>query len=164
VLMMLGASALYALHLPINQRVLYDMPAPTVTLYTLLSMSAVVIPAFALKLFTGLGGQEFPTNIAGAWAGLLGLTMVTFFSRLTLFMGIKHLGGLQTALLGLAELLVTISFSHLWLHEQFTLPQWAGVGLLILGLALVKFETPTSQKKGSGGWLSWLHKGSMIGD
>ncbi|RMF46229.1 MAG: EamA family transporter, partial [Anaerolineae bacterium] len=26
--LMLGASALYALHLPINQRVLYDMPAP----------------------------------------------------------------------------------------------------------------------------------------
>lgn len=46
---MLIASALYALHLPINQRVLYDMPAPTVTLYTLLSMSAVVVPVF---LFT----------------------------------------------------------------------------------------------------------------
>ncbi len=34
--MMLGAAALYALHLPINQRVLYEVPAPTVTLYTLL--------------------------------------------------------------------------------------------------------------------------------
>ena len=31
VALMLGASALYALHLPINQRVLYDIPAPTVT-------------------------------------------------------------------------------------------------------------------------------------
>ncbi|HEX2696904.1 MAG TPA: DMT family transporter, partial [Anaerolineales bacterium] len=46
--MMLGAAALYALHLPINQRVLYEVPAPTVTLYTLLSMSAVVVPAYLL--------------------------------------------------------------------------------------------------------------------
>ncbi|MEW5941055.1 MAG: DMT family transporter, partial [Chloroflexota bacterium] len=44
VLLMLGGSLLYALHLPINQRVLYDVPAPTVTLYTLLAMSGVVIP------------------------------------------------------------------------------------------------------------------------
>ena len=42
VALMLGASILYALHLPINQRVLYDIPAPTVTLYTLIAMSAVV--------------------------------------------------------------------------------------------------------------------------
>src|ERR1041385_1851937 len=33
VLFMLIAAALYALHLPINQRVLYDVPAPTVTVY-----------------------------------------------------------------------------------------------------------------------------------
>ena len=43
---MLLASILYALHLPINQRVLYDIPSPTVTLYTLLAMSIVVFPAF----------------------------------------------------------------------------------------------------------------------
>ena len=42
--MMLGAAALYALHLPINQRVLYEVPAPTVTLYTLIAMTAVVLP------------------------------------------------------------------------------------------------------------------------
>ena len=46
--MMIGAAVLYAMHLPINQRVLYEVPAPTVALYTLLSMSAVVIPAYLL--------------------------------------------------------------------------------------------------------------------
>ncbi len=169
VLMMLGASALYALHLPINQRVLYDMPAPTVTLYTLLAMSAVVIPAFGLKIFAGSGLQAFdgflasePLASAPAWAGLLGLTLVTFFSRLTLFLGVKNLGGLQTALLGLGELLVTISFSHLWLHEHFTLAQWAGVCMLVLSLAMVKLEKPPQDKKGSGGWLSWLRRGEAV--
>jgi len=40
--MMLLSAALYALHLPVNQRVLFDVPAPTVTLYTLTAMSAVL--------------------------------------------------------------------------------------------------------------------------
>jgi drug/metabolite transporter (DMT)-like permease len=149
IIMMLGASALYALHLPINQRVLYDMPAPTVTLYTLLSMSAVVLP--------GLFLSKIPANVTlVAWGGLIALTLVTFFSRLTLFLGVKHLGGVQTSLLGLGELLVTILFSHLWLHEHFTTPQWLGVTLLIISLGLVRFEKPP--KQGSGGWLSWLHR------
>ena len=46
--LMLGGAALYALHLPINQRVLYEVPAPTVTVYTLVAMSAVVVPAYLL--------------------------------------------------------------------------------------------------------------------
>jgi drug/metabolite transporter (DMT)-like permease len=48
VVFMLIAAALYALHLPINQRVLYDVPAPTVTVYTLLAMSMIVVPIFSL--------------------------------------------------------------------------------------------------------------------
>ena len=48
VTMMIGAAILYAMHLPINQRVLYEVPAPTVALYTLLAMSAIVIPAYLL--------------------------------------------------------------------------------------------------------------------
>jgi drug/metabolite transporter (DMT)-like permease len=152
VLMMLGASLLYALHLPINQRVLYDMPAPTVTLYTLLSMSVVVTPAMLLSLkaqaasgamlsaVVAPSGAPFGEAALGAWIGLVGLTLVTFFSRLTLFVGVKHLGGLQTSLLGLGELLVAVPFSHVLLHERFTTAQWIGAVLLLLSLALVKWE------------------------
>jgi drug/metabolite transporter (DMT)-like permease len=154
VLMMLGASALYALHLPINQRVLYDMPAPTVTLYTLLAMSAVVTPAIFLHPIRSASLLPLP-----AWGGLLGLALVTFFSRLTLFLGVKHLGGLQTSLLGLAELLITLAFSHLWLQESFTPLQWLGALLLVLSLVLVGLEPPPSQKRRSTGWLSWLTPG-----
>jgi drug/metabolite transporter (DMT)-like permease len=49
IVMMLAASILYAFHLPINQRVLFDIPAPTVTLYTLLAMSAVVVPTYLIS-------------------------------------------------------------------------------------------------------------------
>jgi drug/metabolite transporter (DMT)-like permease len=149
VLMMLGASILYALHLPINQRVLYDMPAPTVTFYTLFAMSIVVIPAF---LFSG---TVIFTVSQEAMRAVLGLSLVTFFSRLTLFLGVKHLGGMQAALLGLGELLVTLIFSYLWLDESLSLTQWIGVGLLVASLSLVASEKTTSQRVKTR-CLNWL--------
>lgn len=164
VVQMLIASALYALHLPINQRVLYDMPAPTVTLYTLLAMSAVVVPAFLLSgSVISLNGifRETPSGLQNYWWPIFGLTMVTFFSRLTLFMGVKQLGGMQTALLGLSELLVTLFFAHIWLDERFTTQQWIGAILLIISLSLVGLEKPPPKKLSTGGFLSWLHPADL---
>jgi drug/metabolite transporter (DMT)-like permease len=149
VLQMLLASILYAAHLPVNQRVLYDIPAPTVTLYTLIAMSLVVFPAF---LFFD---RTIPET--GTWWPIIGLTMVTFLARLSLFLGIKHLGGMQTALLGLLELLVSLGLSIIWLHESLTFSQWLGAGILSLSTLLVYFEKPSiNQKPGRGGWLGWL--------
>lgn len=148
--MMLGAAALYALHLPINQRVLYEVPAPTVTLYTLLAMSAVVVPAYLV----------FDHRLdfsAQAWWPVLGLTLVTALSRLALFMGVKWIGGMQTALLGLAELLVAVTFSYLWLRETLVLTQWLGALILALSLALVRLEDRAPRYGHPGrGWFSWI--------
>ena len=149
VIMMLIASLLYALHLPINQRVLYEIPAPSVTLYTLIAMSCVVVPAYLIF------DRSLPPPDAH-WGPIIGLTFVTFFSRLTLFLGVKHLGGLQTALLGLAELFVTIIASHFLLDEQLTLMQWIGAGMLGASLLLIGKEKPTVERRRPGGWLSWL--------
>jgi drug/metabolite transporter (DMT)-like permease len=149
VLQMLLASILYAAHLPVNQRVLYDIPAPTVTLYTLIAMSLVVFPAFLIF------DRTIPQ--AGTWWPIIGLTLVTFLARLSLFLGIKHLGGMQTALLGLLELLVTLGLSIIWLHESLTTSQWLGAGVLCLSTLLVYFEKPNiNHKPGRGGWLAWL--------
>jgi drug/metabolite transporter (DMT)-like permease len=157
VLMMIGAAVLYALHLPINQRVLYEVPAPTVTLYTLLSMSAVVIPAYFL-LGTAPSGASVP------WMPLIGLTLATFLSRLSLFLGVKTIGGMQTALLGLAELLVTIMLSTVWLHEELTVSQWTGAAVLVLSLLLVRFEASGGGRHGSRGWLAWIRPPGMPRD
>jgi drug/metabolite transporter (DMT)-like permease len=148
ILFMFGASALYALHIPINQRVLYEIPAPTVTLYTLFAMSVVVLPAFLI----------FDRNITqpdSQYGPLIGLTLVTFFSRLTLFLGVKHLGGMQAALLGLAELFVTILASLFLLGEQLTILQWIGASILSLSLLLFGYEKNAPTRR-SGGWLSWI--------
>lgn len=150
VVMMVGAAVLYAMHLPINQRVLYEIPAPTVALYTLLAMSAVVIPAYLIF------DRAWPaTNIP--WLPVAGLTFVTIFSRIALFLGVKKIGGMQTALLGLAELLIAIIFSHLWLGESLTWLQWLGAIGLGISLILVMFEkSPPPTYSGKTGWLSWI--------
>lgn len=150
VIMMIGAAILYAMHLPINQRVLYEVPAPTVALYTLLSMSAVVIPAYLL--FDRAWPAANPP-----WLPIFGLTLVTISSRIALFLGVKKIGGMQTALLGLAELLIAIIFSHIWLGEDLSLLQWMGAVGLGLSLILVMFESPPPPThSGKTGWLSWI--------
>jgi drug/metabolite transporter (DMT)-like permease len=149
VLFMLIAAALYALHLPINQRVLYDVPAPTVTVYTLLAMSLIVVPAYLIFDRSPLLGN-------GPWWPVLGLTAVTFFSRLLLFLGVKHIGGMQTALLGLGELIVAILFSHLLLGESLTNWQWIGTAGLSISLLLAWLETPPPTSAHPHGWLGWL--------
>jgi drug/metabolite transporter (DMT)-like permease len=154
VAMMLGSAALYALHLPINQRVLFEMPSPTVTLYTLLAMSFTVLPAFLLNSYSSATSPALPST--AAWFGLLGLTLVTFLSRLTLFLGVKQIGGTQTALIGLGELLVTLLFAHLLLGDRLETTQWFGVALLIIILLMARLEKPAARKNASGGWFSWF--------
>jgi drug/metabolite transporter (DMT)-like permease len=158
VIQMLIGSALYALHLPINQRVLFDMPPPTVTLYTLLAMSAITVPVL---FFGDLNGVLAAPE---GWWPLLGLTAVTFLSRLTLFMGVKSIGGMQTAILGLSELLVTMAFAQLWLGERLTIAQWIGAILLLVSLSLIGMEKPTQAKQKPGGLLSWLSHPSLPTD
>jgi drug/metabolite transporter (DMT)-like permease len=149
-LLMLGAALLYALHLPINQRVLFEVPAPTVTLYTLLAMSAICIPAFLLF------EPSLPSATVG-WAPLLGLAAVTFVSRLLLFLGVKRIGGMQTALLGLAELIVTLVLGALFLGDRLGPLQWLGAVLLAGSLMLVYVDRgPSNAAPTRSGWFSWI--------
>jgi len=144
------SAVLYALHLLINQRILYEVPAPTVTLYTLLAMSLTVTASFVLF-------DRVIPPVTINWWPILGMALITFVSRITLFMGVKHLGGLQTAILGLGELIVTVALAHWWLGESLTPVQWAGAGLLILSMFLVGFDKYTPEKKRTSGILSWLN-------
>jgi drug/metabolite transporter (DMT)-like permease len=149
-LMMTGAAILYALHLLINQRILYEVPAPTVTLYTLLAMSGTVLIAFLI-----FDRQMLP--VGTVYYPVLGLAAITFFSRITLFLGVKHLGGMQTAVMGLAELLVTVFTAAIFLHETLTVTQWIGALMLAASLLLVGFDRYTPEKRRNTGILSWLN-------
>lgn len=149
--MMMGSAILYALHMIINQRILYEVPAQTVTLYTLVAMAVTVDAGFMLS------GWSIPPFQVTHWWPVLAMALITFLSRLALFVGIKHLGGLQTALLGLAELLVTVVLAQVWLGEHLTALQWVGAGMLSLTLVLVGFDKITTQKRSKTGLLAWLN-------
>ncbi len=151
VVLMLGAAILYALHMIINQRILYEVPAPTVTFYTLLSMTLVVVSAFAAF------DRQLPQQDI-SWMPVIAMAVILFLSRLTLFMGVKKLGGLQTAVLGLGELLTTVVISQvLFKYEKLSYIQWLGAGLIFISVFLVGFDKPTDKKSPRKGILSWLN-------
>jgi drug/metabolite transporter (DMT)-like permease len=64
---------------------------------------------------------------------------------------------MQTALLGLGELLIAIPFSFLVLGESLTPIQWVGTVGLGISLLLVRFEKPVTHTMHPHGLLSWLH-------
>lgn len=147
---LLLASLLYALHLPINERILFEAPPPTVAFYTLATMAAVVIPAY------GVGSPRL-ASLPGSAVWPLGcLTLVTFLTRVLLFAGVKHAGSMQSALLGLAELLVAVCLATVWLHERLAAGQWFGAGLLVVALLLTERDKGLRPPRRSHGWLAWL--------
>jgi drug/metabolite transporter (DMT)-like permease len=129
---MLGAGLMYAMHLAVSQRVLYEMPAPTVALYVLTTMTVVVCVAYILHGPTAVPLTGLPPTLM--------LAGITVLSRLLMFLGVKQLGSVQTALLGVTEILVTVVLSIFVLGEQLMIRQWIGAVILITSLLLIIFE------------------------
>ncbi|NDJ76919.1 MAG: DMT family transporter [Chloroflexi bacterium] len=127
---MMGNALLFAGTVVLSQRILYEMPAQTVTLYVMTVMALFVLMARAVYDLHWL-----PQSASATWA-ILALAMSTALSRLTLFTGVKTLGSLQTTLLAITEIAVAVSLSFLFLEESLTGLQWLGVGAFILSLLL----------------------------
>jgi drug/metabolite transporter (DMT)-like permease len=131
---MLLAALLYSIQLVLSQRILYDIPAPTMTLYAITAMALVV--GLAWLLFRP---QVVVISTAG-WQLVFLMALLTGLSRLTLFLGVKHLGSIQTALIGVLEVVVTIVIAIIWLHERMAPLQWLGAAILLVSVLLVKYE------------------------
>jgi len=106
-----------------------------VALYTLSAMAVTVTIGYVVA-----GTPALPPNV-GAWQAVLLLTAVTLISRLALFTGLKRLGGVQTALIGLCELLVTVLSAFVLLGEKLSPVQWLGAALLAASVLLVARES-----------------------
>lgn len=133
IMMMLAASLAYGWHLVLGQWVLADIPSRSVALHVVTTMAVVVGVARVV-----LGAPLEPISSDG-WHAIVGLGGVTALSRLFMFVGLGRLGGIQTALLGLSELFVTLLMAFLLLGERLTVWQWLGGGLLITaGLLVMK--------------------------
>jgi len=131
VTLMVAAAAAYGWHLVLGQWVLADVPSRTATLYILTAMAVVVGLARALQ-----AQPVGPLTTTGLSAiGALGLT--TALSRLAMFSGLQRVGGVETSLVGLLELLVSLVLAFLLLGERLTVVQWIGGSLLVLGMVLM---------------------------
>lgn len=139
VVMMLIAALTYAIQLVFSQRIMLDIPAPTMTLYAITAMALVVSGAWLI--FPDKGS----TVTAQGWHFILLMGLATALSRLTLFLGVKTLGSIQTALLGVFEIIVTIIIAIILLDEHFTIIQWLGALLIIISILLVQFERNVPQ-------------------
>ncbi len=132
-MMMVGA-IMFAIHLVMGQRILYETPAQTMTLYALTAMAIVVTIAWFI----------FPSDLrlvsVAGWRAILLMGLVTSISRLTLFLGVKHMGSMQTALLNILEVVVSIALAILFLGETMTLTQVLGAVVLLSSVLLVRFE------------------------
>jgi len=135
VMLMLASGAAYGWHLVLGQWVLADVDSRTVTLYVLTTMAAVVDVARVMG-----GGPFVPLSTTG-WEAILALGAIMAFSRLTIFAGLKRLGGVQTALLSITELLTTLLVAFLVLGERMSVPQWIGAAILITSVVLMRRES-----------------------
>ncbi len=130
--LMVGNAILFAGTVILSQRVLYEMPAPTVTLYSMTTMAIVVVMARVIYKL------EWLPQTSEAAIAITALGLTTALARLTLFAGVKRSGSLQTALLGVMETGVALVLSFVLLHDTFTAIQWIGVGILLVSLLLVR--------------------------
>jgi drug/metabolite transporter (DMT)-like permease len=134
VMLMLASAAAYGWHLVLGQWVLADVHSRTVTLYVLTTMAIVV---GGVRLASGPALE--PISGPG-WEAILGLAIVTALSRLMMFAGLQRLGGAQTALLGITELITTLLVAFAVLGERLSLAQWVGAAIITASVLLVRRE------------------------
>lgn len=136
VTLMLGSGALYGFHLVLGQWTLANVESRTVTLYGLTTMAVVVGLPYLLQ-----GGSSQPISSEGWTTILLIAIFPTALARLLVFAGLRRLGGVQTALLSIAEPLVAVVLAHVLLGESFTPQQWIGAGLFVASVLLIRRDT-----------------------
>ncbi len=131
VVLMIASAATYGWHLVLGQWVLADVPSRKATLYIVTAMACVVC------LARGLQSQPVEPVTAAGWQAIFALGLTTALSRLAMFAGLEKLGGIETALTSLLELLVSLVLAFLLLGERLTVSQWLGGMLLVTSLALM---------------------------
>ncbi len=134
---MIANALLFAGHVIMGQRVLFEIPPQTFTLYVLTTMGVVVTLARGVYDI-----RWIPPSAAGMTA-IVALAITTALSRLTLFTGVKKLGSLQTILLGVAEIGIALGAAMAFLGESLTALQWAGAGFMLTSMFLMRTEAET---------------------
>lgn len=132
---MLGNAVMFAGTLILSQYVLYEMPSPTVALYILTTMGFIVAIVW---LAIGKPVTQEQLENSKLVLSIVGLGLTTALSRLALFAGVKLFGGMQTAIMAIAEIGVALTLAFIILGDRLTPAQFGGVGILIVSILLVR--------------------------
>lgn len=133
-LLMIACSMLYAWHLVLGQWVLADVPARSGALYIITGMAITVSIAY---LLTGQKPEAIP---ASGFYAIIALGLTTALSRLAMFFSLERIGGVQTAIISLLELAISLLLANLLLGDRLSWMQWIGALLLIGGGALARLD------------------------
>jgi drug/metabolite transporter (DMT)-like permease len=131
--LMLANALMFAGTVILSQYVLFEMPAATAALYILTTMGVVVTMVW-LAVAPPL---SLPILQEAGWAIVI-LGVTTALSRLAIFSSVKFFGGMQTAIMAAAEIGVALVLAFLIRNESLTMGQWAGVGLLLSSILLIR--------------------------
>lgn len=143
--LMLGSAVMFAGTIGLSQYVLYEVPSQTMALYALTTM-AVIVSMVWLAI-----GRPIPAEAASETVlPILILGVTTALSRLAMYAGVKFLGGMQTAIMAIAEIGVALLLSAIVLGERLTSTQWGGVMLLAACLLLIRQRDLVAQAYNPG--------------
>jgi len=135
-MLMVASAATFGWHLVMGQWLLADVPSQAATPYILTGMAATVGLARVLQ------GRPVEPIPAGGWGAIIALGATTAISRLLMFAGLRRLGGIETALVSLLELVVSLGLAFLLLGERMTPLQWGGGVVLVGSILLGARERP----------------------
>ncbi|MBN1259822.1 MAG: DMT family transporter [Anaerolineae bacterium] len=131
-MLMVASAAINGWYIVMGQWVLADVPARSATLYILTGMAVTVtIARFA-------GNTPFEPISMPGWQAIVTLGVTTAFSRLAMFFSMERLGGVQTAIISLLEMVVSLALARVLLGETLSWAQWLGGILLLAGTFLAR--------------------------
>jgi drug/metabolite transporter (DMT)-like permease len=133
IMLLVASAAINGWYMVMGQWVLADVPARSATLYILTGMGITVSVAWLA------GGDARVTGIAtSGWMAIVALGITTALSRLAMFFSMERLGGVQTVILNLMEMVVSLALALVLLGETLTVVQWVGAFFLVGGSYLAR--------------------------
>ncbi len=134
VTLMIASAAINGWYLVMGQWVLADVPARSGTLYILTGMAITVAVAL---LFSSGPVEEI--SLPG-WQAILALGLTTALSRLAMFLSVEKLGSVQTVIITLTELALSLTLAFILLGERMSWIEWVGAVFLLGGGLLARMD------------------------
>lgn len=151
----LGSSLLYAIYLPVIDRLQRNIPAPAAAAYV---TSGVFIAYLLTAIVTAVIGfllpwpAAFPLDLpptAKAWVYVLVLALFsTVIAFRTLFQGLRVLGARRTSIVGTAEPFFTTLLAVVLLGEALRWPTLLGGVLIAWAVILIARERSSQETRG----------------